>query len=110
MRAGGASPKRMTRLLATGVLIVFYGFGLAMAATFSPAQARGRGGGHGFARGFRGGGRGFARGFRGRGFARGRGFRRRRGRGSGWGWWGPGFYGSNCWWSPRRGRWVCPYY
>ena len=61
MRAGGASPKRMTRLLATGVLIAFYCFGLAMAATFSPAQARGRGGGHGFARGFRGGGRGFAR-------------------------------------------------
>ena len=44
MRAGGASPKRMTRLLATGVLIAFYCFGLAMAATFSPAQARGRGG------------------------------------------------------------------
>jgi len=83
-----------TRCVAAVALVAVYLFslvalsGLAITTGATSAEARGRGRG----RGFRG------RGFRGRGW---------RGRG-----WGPsvGIYGRNCWWSPRRGRWVCPHY
>lgn len=90
----------LTRSLAAIVLVAFYGLSAIGVSSFvmgtPKAEARGRRGGRGF-RGIRGGHRG--RGFRGRGI-----------------WWGgPAFYGAyggyndGCYWSPRRGRWVCPY-
>ena len=89
----------MTRSLAAAALVAVYGLGLIGFTGFvmgvPKAEAHGRRGRRGF-HGFRG-----FRGFRGR--------RGRRGRGFGW---GPAFYGSyygdNCFWSPYRGRWVCP--
>lgn len=88
----------LTRSLTAMALVVFYGLSVIGISSFvmgtPKAEARSRGG-----RG--GGGRGGGRGVRGRrgGFWRG----------------GPAFYGGydyyddSCYWSPRRGRYVCPY-
>lgn len=90
----------LTRSLATVALVAFYGLSVIGVSSFvmgtPTAEARGR-------RGGRRGGRGF-RGFRGR-----RGSRGRRGRGFIWGAPLYGYYDDSCYWSPRRGRWVCPY-
>jgi hypothetical protein len=80
----------LTRSLAAIALVAFYGFSMIGVSSFvgaPQAEARGRGG-------------------RGRGV---------RGRGLLWGapalYGGYGYYGAGdrCYWSPRRGRWVCPY-
>jgi hypothetical protein len=89
---GKTHRKLLVRSLAAVALIAVYclsTMGLVVATGVSPAMARGRGGGRG--RGFVGG--------RGRGF-----------RGGGFGFYG--YYGpyDACWWSPRRHRWICPYY
>lgn len=89
----------LTRGLAASALVVFYGLSVIGVSSFvmgtPKAEARGgRRGGRGFM-GFRGGRRG--------GFGR-------RGRGLFFG--APAYYGyydDSCYWSPRRGRWVCPY-
>lgn len=89
----------LTRSLAASALVVFYGLSIIGVSNFvlgTPTAEAGRRG--------RRGGRGF-RGFRGH-----RGFRGRRGRGFIWG--GAPlyrYYDDSCFWSPRRGRWVCPY-
>ena len=89
------APGLLTRSLASAALVFFYGLSAIGLTSFvmgvPKAEARGRGfRGQGF-RGFRGGRRGF------------------RGRGLGI-WWGPAYgYNDSCYWSPRRGRWVCPY-
>jgi hypothetical protein len=83
----------LTRSLVAGAMVVCYGLSFIGVSSFvgvPKAEAyRGRGG-----LGFRGGRRGFGR--RGRGF-----------------WWGgpvyTGYYDSRCYWSPRWGRYVCPY-
>jgi len=89
----------LTRSLAAVALVLLYGLSTIGISSFvmgtPKAEARSRGG--------RGGG---GRGFRGRGSFRG-------GRGGFW-WGGPALYSSyyyddNCYWSPRRGRYVCPY-
>lgn len=93
----------LTRSMAAVALVLLYGLstvGVSGLIGASKAEARGRGG--------RGGGgiRGGVRGFRGgrRGFGRRGGF-----------WLGaPAFYGysnynDGCYWSPRWGRYVCPY-
>jgi hypothetical protein len=78
------------RGLATVALVGLYGLGMIGASSFAgvqTAQARGRGG-------FRGG-------------------RGSRGRGRGIFLGAPYLYGGyddGCYWSPARGRWVCPYY
>jgi hypothetical protein len=106
----GRTDRKLMRLLAAAVLVGMYCLstvGIVMTTGVTSAQARGgRGGGRG---GGWGGGRGFARSS---GFARsvGSGFARGRGRGfvrGGGGYYG--YYGNDCWWSPRYGRWVCPY-
>lgn len=84
----------LARSLATTALVLLYGIGtlgVSSITSSTPAQAR---------RGGRRGGRG-----------RGGGRRGRRGRGGIY-FGGPYFYGydDGCYWSPRRGRWVCPYY
>jgi hypothetical protein len=82
----------LTRSLAAGALVLAYTLGFVGVTSFAgvqSAQARGRGG--------RGGG-----GLRGRGF---------RGRGRGIYFSAPyAYYDDSCYWSPGRGRWVCPYY
>jgi hypothetical protein len=103
----GRTGRRLLRALAAAVLVGLYCLstvGIAMTTGVSTAQARGgRGGGRGggsvrsFARSS-----GVARGVS-RGAARGRGRRFVRGGGVYYG------YGDDCWWSPRYGRWVCPY-
>ncbi|MBX9592463.1 MAG: hypothetical protein K2X43_24515 [Hyphomonadaceae bacterium] len=90
----------LTRSLAAVALVTLYGLSLVGISGFvmgvPKAEAHGRRGRRGGFHGFRG-----FRGFRGR--------RGRRGRGI---WWGPSFYGAyspyGCFWSPYRGRWVCP--
>jgi hypothetical protein len=105
--ARGGGHKVFTRFLAAAALVAVYCLGtvgIVMSTSATPAFARGRGGGGG---GGRGGARGVGRGG-GRGVVRGgRGFRGR-GRGGYGVYWG-GYY-DGCWWSPRWGRWVCPYY
>ena len=92
----------LTRSAAAVALVLLYGLSTLGVSSFMgipKAEARGRGGRGG------GGGRGGVRGVRGgrRGIGR---------RGGVW-WGGPGLYsyGYNdaCYWSPRRGRYVCPY-
>jgi hypothetical protein len=92
----------LTRSLAAVALVLLYGLstiGISSFITGVPkAEAGGRRGGHRGGRGFRG--RGGGRGFRG-------------GRAGFW-WGGPALYSSyyyddSCYWSPRRGRYVCPY-
>ncbi len=84
----------LTSSLAAVALVLLYGLSTLGISSFvgtPKAEARGRGG-RGGGRGFRGGGR--------RGFGR---------RGGFW-WGGPGYgYDDSCYWSPRRGRYVCPY-
>jgi hypothetical protein len=97
----------LTRSMAAVALVLLYGLstvGVSGLIGTSKAEARGRRGGRGGGRGGRGGFRG-ARGFRGgrRGFGRRGGI-----------WLGaPALYGygynDSCYWSPRRGRYVCPY-
>ena len=90
--AGGT----IVRSVAATILVLLYGLGIVGVSSItgaSPAQAH-RGGGGG-----RGGGRG-GRGFRGRGVRGGI-------------WLGAPYaygYDDGCFWSPRRGRWICPYY
>jgi hypothetical protein len=105
----------VTRCIAAIALVFIYFAGAsAILVGTSTTSAQARGGGRGG--GFRGGG------FRGGGF-RGGGFRGGWGRGRGVGW-GPAVglglglglgygaygYGGGCYWSPRWGRYVCPYY
>lgn len=94
----------LTRSAAAVALVLLYGLstvGVSGLIGTSKAEARGRGG--------RGGGRGGMRGVRGSRGGR-RGFGRRGGI-----WLGApalyGYYGydDGCYWSPRRGRYVCPY-
>jgi hypothetical protein len=84
----------VTRSLAAVALVAFYAFSIVGVSSLSvgvqSAQARARGG-----RGGRGGG------FRGRGVFRGR------GRGI---WLGLPYVDDGCYWSPARGRWICPHY
>ena len=98
----------LTRSMAALALVLLYGLSTLGISSFvmgtpKAEAARGRGG--------RGGG---GRGFRGRGGG-GRGFRGRRGGRGGFWWGGPavysgyGYYNDSCYWSPRRGRYVCPY-
>jgi len=91
----------LTRSAAAVALVLLYGLstlGVSSFMSIPKAEARGRGG-----RG--GGGRGGVRGVRDghRGIGR---------RGGLW-WGGPGLYSygynDGCYWSPRRGRYVCPY-
>jgi hypothetical protein len=99
----GTARGLLTRSLTACAMVAFYtvsALGVSSFVMGTPkAEARGRGGRRGgIGRGFRGG--------RGRGF---RGRRGRRGRGGFSLYLGaPMAYGS-CWWSNRRGRWVCPY-
>ena len=90
----------LTRSAAAVALVLLYGLstlGVFSFMSIPKAEAGGRGG--------RGGGRGGVRGVRGghRGIGR---------RGGLW-WGGPGLYSygynDGCYWSPRRGRYVCPY-
>jgi hypothetical protein len=107
----------LTRCIAAIALVFIYFAGAsAILVGTSTTSAQARGGGRGG--GFRGGG------FRGGGF-RGGGFRGGWGRGRGVGW-GPAVglglglglgygaypygYGGGCYWSPRWGRYICPYY
>jgi hypothetical protein len=96
----------VTRCIAAIALVFVYFVStsaILVGASTTSAQARGGGrGGGGRGGGFRGGG------FRGGGFrGGGRGF----GRGRGWGGVGIyGGYGPGCYWSPRWGRVICPYY
>jgi hypothetical protein len=89
----------LARSLAAASLVFLYSLGIVGVSgvtTAAPAEAR-RGGRRG-----RGGGRG-RRGSRGR----------RGGRGGGIYFGAPFLYGGyddGCYWSPRRARWVCPYY
>lgn len=121
MNASGTRRKLLTRWLGTVALVGLYCLsligvsGLAMTSGSSSALARGRGGGGRGGGGRRGGGGGRGGGDRGaRGGGRrggGRGGRGRRGRGIGFGIYDGYSYGDdNCWWSPRRARWICPYY
>jgi hypothetical protein len=96
----------VTRCIAAIALVFVYFVStsaILVGASTTSAQARGGGrGGGGRGGGFRGGG------FRGGGF---RGGGRGWGRGRGWG--GVGIYGGygyGCYWSPRWGRVICPYY
>jgi hypothetical protein len=102
----GTASGLLTRSLAAAALVFFYGLSAMGISTFvlgTPKAEAGRGGRRGGGRGFRGGFRGF-RGGR-------RGFRGRRG-GI---WFGApalysySYYDDGCYWSPRRGRWICPY-
>jgi hypothetical protein len=86
----------LTRSMAAVALVLLYGLstlGVSSLVGTPKAEARGRGG-RGGVRGVRGGRRGIGR------------------RGGLW-WGGPGFYtygyNDGCYWSPRRGRYVCPY-
>jgi uncharacterized membrane protein len=110
----------LTRCLAMFALICIYCVSIVGASTLlltassTSANAQrgggGRGGGGRGGGGFRGGGGGFrGGGFRGGGF---RGGGRGWGRGRGWGGvgYGIGIYGAGCYWSPRWGRTICPYY
>ena len=99
----------LSRCLAAMALVFVYMVsvvgtsGLFLAASTSSADARGRGGGRGYARGgYVRGGRGYAR-----GYARGRGY----GRGYGYGgiYVAPVVRGAGCYYSARWGRVVCPY-
>lgn len=124
INASGTRRKLLTRRLGTVALVGLYCLslmgvsGLAMTSGSSSALARGRGGGGGGRSGGggrRGGGagRGGNRGARGGGRrgSGGRGGRGRRGRGIGIGIYDGYSYGDDdCWWSPRRARWICPYY
>jgi hypothetical protein len=87
----------LTRSLTACAMVAFYtvsALGVSSFVMGTPkAEARGRGGRRG------------GRGFRGRG----RGRRGRRGRGGFSLYLGAPAAYSNCWWSRRRGRWVCPY-
>lgn len=95
----------LTRSMAAVALVLLYGLstvGVSGLLGTSKAEARGRGGGRG---GLRGGLRGGVSGLRGG--------RRGIGRRGGLWWGGPGLYSygynDSCYWSPRRGRYVCPY-
>ena len=90
----------LTRSAAAVALVLLYGLSTLGVSGFMgipKAEARGRGG--------RGGVRGGVRGVRGG--------RRGIGRRGGLWWGGPAFYtygyNDGCYWSPRRGRYVCPY-
>lgn len=93
----------VTRCIAAMALVFVYFVStsaILVGASTTSAQARGGGrGGGGWGRGggFRGGGRGWGRGV---GWGRGRGW------GRGVGIYG---YGGGCYWSPRWGRYICPY-
>src|SRR5262249_53007998 len=90
MRTGvGRKGSFFTRMVATAALITFYFLAMAGIVTTGATPAVAHRGGRGRGRGVRGG----------------------RGVGGGRGgvWVGP-VYGDGCYWSPRRGRWVCPYY
>ena len=88
----------LARSMAAVALVLLYGLstvGVSGLIGASKAEARGRGG-RGGMRGSRGGRRGFGR------------------RGGIW-LGAPALYGyynynDGCYWSPRRGRYVCPYY
>src|SRR5262245_3771147 len=82
----------LVRSFAATALVLLYGLGIVGVSSLTgatPAQAR-RGGRGGGGRGFRG------RGFRGGVFI-----------GAPYGYYG---YDDGCFWSPRRQRWICPYY
>jgi hypothetical protein len=84
--------RTIVRSMAATILVLLYGLGIVGVSSVTgatPAQAHR--GGHG-GRGFRG------RGVRGGIFL-----------GAPYGYYGYG-YGDGCFWSPRRGRWICPYY
>ncbi len=90
----------LTRSMAAVALVLLYGLSTIGISSFvmgTPKAEAGRGGRRG------GRGRGGGRGFHGR----------RGGRGGFW-WGGPAlysgyYYDDSCYWSPRRGRYVCPY-
>ncbi len=91
----------LTRCLAALALLFVYFVStsaILVGATTTSAQARGGGRGGGWGRG---GGLG-----RGGGWGRGRGWGRGIGIYGGYG----GYGGYGCYWSPRWGRYVCPYY
>ncbi len=100
----------LTRSMAAVALVMLYGLSTIGISSFVMGASKAEA-----ARGGRGGGRGGGRsGGRGRGGGRGL----RGGRGGFW-WGGPaiysygyyndGYYNDGCYWSPRRGRYVCPY-
>ena len=97
--------RALVRSIAATTLVLLYGLGIVGVSSLTgatPAQARRGGGGGGRGGGGRGGFRG-GRGFRGRGF--------RGGIYLGAPLYGYGYgYGDGCYWSPARGRWICPYY
>jgi len=99
----------LTRSMAAVALVLLYGLSTLGISSFVMGTPKAEA-----ARGGRGGGRGGGRsGGRGRGGGRGS-AGRRGGRGGFW-WGGPaiysgyGYYDDSCYWSPRRGRYVCPY-